>query len=150
MNPHREKVQRALVATAHMLDRFEPLMMPGPLAAANDNPRRRRYMTGDFEKDCRTLQQKWAVDDIAMMSWVRSFAGISLAAAHAVQEPARQLMALRRLPADAVITALCMSLVNALFAYIKQLPNSEAVFVLDEIARQSNSLIEPNTKGREL
>lgn len=99
-------------------------------------------MTGDKEHDALTLCARWEMSKHAFDAWHSSVGTIGVVAMDAAVGQAKRLMHLDGMTSDAVITAVSMAFCGSLFAYIKTLPHPEAVFILEEIAQQTDLTVQ--------
>lgn len=107
---------------------------------ANDNSEFR--ITGDLYNDLQVLKKKWGASELEVTHFVDNLGYFAQDAIHGLYKRAHKLMTQDYIKsADMIATAVCMGLCNALFSYLKQLPQEETIFVLEEIARKTDAIV---------
>lgn len=120
------------------ITRFFPHHLRAGRVRANDNA----PGDGGFGTECQALQKRWGLDDAQIYLWIAAMGSFSSAVIAALEKQSLAVCEGGLRHERAIFTAAAMGLVSALFAMIKELPQHESVFVLEEVSRLTDELVQ--------
>lgn len=130
---------------AKIIANHAPLRGHAPNPLSNDN--QKEIIVTGLSQEYIALFRKWGFTSAQARRWSSAINVIGQHVTGSAAHQGKRLMSESGMNVMASTACICMSLINLLFAYIKHVDQQEGIFLLEEVARQTQQTINHHTKG---